>query len=146
MSKPRKKYRPKSVYLNPIQVAIANTKPLDDHGQSLINVKHPTAMSAIVRGEGGRDEWEILAGMVNMIRVISECFFQKSYVLEIIKASEALKAMRERYTKFNRFGFTGDELKVMNKVIVIADEMFKKVTRKELSSIIKGLENGRFAA
>lgn len=79
MSKPRKKYRPKSVYLNPIQVAIANTKPLDDHGQALIKIKQSQAISNICQGDGTREDWDVIAGTCNVAILVSEAYFEKQY-------------------------------------------------------------------
>lgn len=144
--KPRKAYKGRDVILNPMQVARANVMPLDDHGQALIKIKQSQAISNICQGEGTREDWDVIAGTCNVAILVSEAYFEKQYQDEIQAAKDAIICVKQRYKVHNRLGFKGDELKAINKLILIAEEQAKQITRKEYSRILDSLHNMRFAA
>lgn len=144
--KPRKAYKGRDVILNPMQVARANVMPLDDHGQALIKIKQSQAISNICQGEGTREDWDVIAGTCNVAILVSEAYFEKQYQSEIQAAKDAIICVKQRYKVHNRLGFKGDELKAINKLILIAEEQAKQITRKEYSRILDSLHNMRFAA
>ena len=145
-SKPRKAYKGRDVILNPMQVARANVMPLDDHGQALIKIKQSQAISNICQGDGTREDWDVIAGTCNVAILVSEAYFEKQYQAEIQAAKDAIICVKQRYKVHNRLGFKGDELKAINKLILIAEEQAKQITRKEYSRILDSLHNMRFAA
>lgn len=144
--KPRKAYKGRDVILNPMQVARANVMPLDDHGQALIKIKQSQAISNICQGDGTREDWDVIAGTCNVAILVSEAYFEKQYQDEIQAAKDAIICVKQRYKVHNRLGFKGDELKAINKLILIAEEQAKQITRKEYSRILDSLHNMRFAA
>lgn len=144
--KPRKAYKGRDVILNPMQVARANVMPLDDHGQALIKIKQSQAISNICQGDGTREDWDVIAGTCNVAILVSEAYFEKQYQSEIQAAKDAIICVKQRYKVHNRLGFKGDELKAINKLILIAEEQAKQITRKEYSRILDSLHNMRFAA
>lgn len=144
--KPRKAYKGRDVILNPMQVARANVMPLDDHGQALIKIKQSQAISNICQGDGTREDWDVIAGTCNVAILVSEAYFEKQYQSEIQAAKDAIICVKQRYKVHNRLGFKGEELKAINKLILIAEEQAKQITRKEYSRILDSLHNMRFAA
>lgn len=144
--KPRKAYKGRDVILNPMQVAIANVMPLDDHGQALIKIKQSQAISNICQGDGTREDWDVIAGTCNVAILVSEAYFEKQYQSEIQAAKDAIICVKQRYKVHNRLGFKGEELKAINKLILIAEEQAKQITRKEYSRILDSLHSMRFAA
>lgn len=144
--KPRKAYKGRDVILNPMQVARANVMPLDDHGQALIKIKQSQAISNICQGDGTREDWDVIAGTCNVAILVSEAYFEKQYQSEIQAAKDAIICVKQRYKVHNRLGFKGDELKAINKLILIAEEQAKQITRKEYSRILDSLHSMRFAA
>lgn len=144
--KPRKAYKGRDVILNPMQVARANVMPLDDHGQALIKIKQSQAISNICQGDGTREDWDVIAGTCNVAILVSEAYFEKQYQTEIQAAKDAIICVKQRYKVHNRLGFKGEELKAINKLILIAEEQAKQITRKEYSRILDSLHNMRFAA
>lgn len=144
--KPRKAYKGRDVILNPMQVARANVMPLDDHGQALIKIKQSQAISNICQGDGTREDWDVIAGTCNVAILVSEAYFEKQYQDEIQAAKDAIICVKQRYKVHNRLGFKGDELKAINKLILIAEEQAKQITRKEYSRILDSLHSMRFAA
>lgn len=119
MSKPRKKYKPKSVVTNPLNYFLGGLKRVDSEHLTEINVKNSKAMVSICGGKGTRDDWDQLVGMQNMALVIAEIHFDMQYHDMLIAGRDALHAIGTRWLEHKKFIFKGDELQALNNSIEV---------------------------
>lgn len=117
MKKRNKPYRPKYVSANPlIQFFGGMSGQHAEHLQTL-NVKNHAAMAAIVQGRGGRQEWDLLVGAMNMANVLCEQGFGNEFRAATIAGRDALCEVGKRAFKTGKFLFRGDELRIMNEAM-----------------------------
>lgn len=120
-AKRNKKYKPRPIVANPIQYMIGGLKRIDGEHLTNLNVKNHAALLAIVQGRGTRDDWDLVAGAINMAIVMSECGTGEEYRDALIEGQNALLSCGVRYGKINKFVLTGDELKALNLAMEVHD-------------------------
>lgn len=135
--KPRKKYRPKPVYSNPVAVATTLCSTLRPGEIQRIQLTAHAAMTAMVRGEGGKADWSNTADALNMTLILAQTRFDNAYQDELLDARDAHCACLERYVEKGRFGYTGEELQAMNLALEIHDEILGQVSIRELEDAVR---------
>ena len=119
MSKPRKKYKPKTIVQNPLNYFLGGLKRVDAENLTELNVKNSKAMLSICNGQGTRDDWDQLVGMQNMGLVLAEIHFDMQYHDILIVGRNALHAVGKRWLEHKKFVFKGDELQSLNDSIEV---------------------------
>jgi hypothetical protein len=122
MKKPRnKKYVPKPVNLNTIDRVISGfVKIGGSHLQTLL-IKNHAALANMTAGRGTKNDFDLLAGAINMAVVMSELGTGEQYAKIIMSGQDALHSCGKRFIKHGKFAFTGDELRAINDAMEIHD-------------------------
>lgn len=119
MKKRNKKYKPRTVVMNPLNYFLGGLKKIDCEHLTELNIKNHLSMSAICTGNGTKDHFDRLVGMQNMALVLNEMHFSDEYLSELLQGKEALHRLGERFRKHNKFVMTGDEMQSINRTISI---------------------------
>jgi hypothetical protein len=132
MSKPRKKYRPKIIVKNPMATFFGGMS--GEHAEHLatVNIKNHAALAALAQGNGGKVEWDLMAGAMNMGVVMAEMGIGPEFLATIITGREALLEVGKRGLTKGRFVFTGDELAAMNEAMACHDAQVENVRAIDL--------------
>ena len=72
MTKPRKKYRPKPVFQNPLLVAMQGVRLLSSDDQVLYSLRLSDAVDAVITGQAKQDQWQQITDVLNMLDVMAE--------------------------------------------------------------------------
>ena len=125
--KRNKKYRPKSVVVNPISEFFGGLSGDHMHHlQRLLGVNH-LAMQAVVQGRGTREHWDQLVGAINMGNVMCEQGIGDEFRAPMIAGRDALCEVGKRAMKSGRFVFKGDELAAMNEALACHDTQLENI-------------------
>ncbi|ATQ77863.1 hypothetical protein CR152_27690 [Massilia violaceinigra] len=128
MKKPRnKRYVPKPVSLNPLSEVFGGLS--GDHADHLrvLNIRNHAAMAALTTGTGGREEWDLLVGAINIANVMCEQGIGDEFRAATIAGRDALMAVGKRGATTGRFLFRGDELAAMNHALACHDAQLENV-------------------
>jgi hypothetical protein len=125
--KKRKAYKPKIVVQNPLNFFFGGLKRVDANELTELNVKNHMSMANICTGVGTKNDFDRLAGLVNMALVMAEMYFESQYHDTLIKARDSLHSMGMRYREKDIFVFTGDERNAMNEVFDIHEAQLEAV-------------------
>lgn len=121
LSKPRKKYRPKTISNNTINYVIGGFRRIGGERLTELQTKNSAAMFKICQGIGTKQDFDVLVGMSNMAKVLCETEFDLKYV-EILRAGQnALEAVGRRFLKLGKFVLKGDEITALNDMIEVHD-------------------------
>ncbi|RSZ60005.1 hypothetical protein HF313_14920 [Massilia atriviolacea] len=147
MKKPRnKRYRPKPVSLNPLSEVFGGMS--GDHASHLrvLNIRNHAAMAALTTGTGGREEWDLLVGAINIANVMCEQGIGDEFRAETIAGRDALMAVGKRAMTMGRFVFRGDELAAMNKALACHDTQLENVRAIDIdrasNEVIRRIRHG----
>lgn len=119
MAKRNKKYKPKTVVMNPLNYFLGGLKKIDCEHLTELNIKNHLSMTAICNGDGTKDHFDRLIGMQNMALVLNEMHFSDEYLNELLQGKEALHRLGERFRKHGKFVLTGDEMQNINRILLI---------------------------
>lgn len=127
MKKRSKPYRPKYVARNPLSQFFGGMSSQHADHLQVLYLKNHNAMAAIVQGRGGRDEWDLLVGAVNMGNVMCEMGIGDEYRKQMLAGRDALCEVGKRALKTGKFLFKGDELQAMNEAMACHDAQLENV-------------------
>ena len=116
-TKRNKKYRPKSVSLNPLTEVFGGMSDAHQPHLQRLLVVNSLCFQAIVQGRGTRDDWDKLVGAINIGNVMCEMGIGNEFRAAMIAGRDALCEVGKRYMRNGRFVFTGDELKAVNEAM-----------------------------
>lgn len=147
MKKPRtKRYRPKPVSLNPLSEVFGGMS--GDHAGHLqtLNIKNHAALAALTTGVGGREEWDLLVGAINIANVMCEQGIGDEFRAATIAGRDALMAVGKRGAVSGRFVFRGDELAAMNTALACHDTQLENVRAIDIdrasNEVIRRIRHG----
>lgn len=105
-----KKYRPKFVSINPLSDFFGGLS--GDHAEHFqrLALRNHTALLMLEQGRGGREQWDLLVGAINIANVLCEHGFGDEFRPMTIAARDAMVEVGKRAFKTGRFLFKGDEL------------------------------------
>lgn len=127
MKKPRKKYRPKYVSVNPMSTFLGGMSGEHADHLRVLNIKNHGALASIVQGSGARDDWDRLVGAINMGNILCERGIGDEYRQDMIAARDALCECGKRIVKTGRVLFKGDELRAVNAGMAAHDAQLENV-------------------
>ena len=141
--RPRKAYRP----------AVARTSA--NHNQAFrfnagadlyLQMAPHQALEALHTGAASSDDHNTLAIRVFWAAQIARDHFESDEHIAVLDLGvRAVAAISDRYDRIGRFGATGPELLALGDALVIADQMQKLATRRELeASFAKVLAGTKF--
>jgi len=137
--KPRKKYRPGRVLLDPVGHVLTGFKPLAEIKSTTARLKigYHGALDLLRRGKASREEILCLGDTINMTEaMVHVTGLGVEYLPEIHAAEMALQALGKR----DKFLATGPELTALNRLAEIHDAQFKVVTVTEAEKALAYIE------
>jgi hypothetical protein len=136
--KPRKKYRPKGVTLDPIGYVVEGNKKLTSHNSYVLDlkIKNSLAMGALLRGEANKADMDTLVAMSNITEMLQEMGFGVDYENVCVDGRAALISVAVRAVKLLRFTPTGEEIKSLNKLMELHDAQMDVITVRDLEKAI----------
>lgn len=130
--KPRKRYRPKHVLRDPVGFVLEGmTKLSESEVLRLLAVNHD-AMLEITQGRGTVENWRVVTGALNMATVLDEQVYSAAYAKELADALKAHGRCGVRRWNGGNFGYSGEDLQVVNFALAIHDEQVRKATLGEV--------------
>ena len=137
--KPRKKYRPGRVLLDPVGHVLTGFKPLVQIKSTTARLKigYHGALDLLRRGKASREEILCLGDTINMAEAMVHITgIGVEYLPEIHAAEMALQALGKR----DKFIALGVELTALNRLAEIHDAQFKVVTVAEAEKALAYIE------
>jgi hypothetical protein len=139
--KPKKKYRPKGVVLNPIEYVISGMKPPAEDVKTKLKVAYHWAMANLTKGRGTPTDWQEVTNTLNVAMVLCERGFGREYLPSLSEAADALVRMRDRYKQEGKsLLFRADEMKAVNEAIDLHDAQLDATLVKDVELAVIEVE------
>jgi len=135
--KKQSKYRPKPVYVNAIASAVERATPIG--GSSYYTdmlLKNHGAMMALTRGTATKKEMDCLVAMSNIMEALRRLCICAPLSDEIAAGRRAIIDICLRSAKLLRFVATGPEIKTLNTLMELHDELMPHITGIQLDRAI----------
>ena len=151
-SKPRKKYRPKKVFINPAAYAVESATQLTDHGSYSIDwkLRAHISMSALEKGEATRDEIEDLIAAHNITEALVRTRKLDGAQAVTDRSHRAFQSMMDRCAGRECLALNYEERAAINDMLDLHDQLMDAITVHQLEEAIayaKGqLRSGNFTA
>lgn len=125
--KRNKAYRPKFVSRNPMSDFFGGLS--GDHAEHFqrLALRNHTALLMLEQGRGGREQWDLLVGAINIANVMCEQGVGDEFRAQTIAARDALLECGKRAVKTGRFLFRGDELMAVRAALECHDAQLENV-------------------
>ncbi len=139
--KPKKKYRPKGVVLNPIEYVISGMKPPTEDVKTKLKVAYHWAMASLTKGNGTPDDWQEVTNTLNVAMVLCEKGFGREYLPSLSNAADALVRMRDRFKQEGKsLLFRADEMQAVNEALALHDAQLEATLVKDVELAVKEVE------
>lgn len=139
-SKPRKKYRPKPVLLNPIDHVVQGVKPPAPDRVLKVQAINHGALHSLTRGKGTKADWDHVTWALNTALLLCELDVGAEYKDDVLAAMKAHNACGIRHVRGHNFGYTGPELMDVNRAMGMHDLQMPLVTVAEYESAQREVE------
>jgi hypothetical protein len=144
----RSKYRPKGVILDPINHVLSGLKRVGSISEGVtLMIKNHTALEAVRKGVGTREDIDVLIGALNMTEALAFFKFGDDWADEIRAAQDALLELGRRGAETGKFILRGPELTALNVGMEIHDAQLQACTvidlEKAMDYVTQCLRNGK---
>lgn len=156
--KPRKKYRPRPVIVDPVSYVVDGFKLPEPDKVMKIRLLNHGAMTALVQGTATKNDWQYVCTALNVAIVLAENGVGEEYMLQIKEAMLAHAQCGKRLYTQGRAGYTGPQLTAVNLGVEIHDaqleiatvaqmekahlEVAKRLRNKQIEFSVKELAHG----
>lgn len=138
--RPRKKYRPKGVFRDPLSYVLNGFKPLAIVGDEAVKLKIK-AYDALNNLREGRGQFNDVDQVVTALNVADALALGgeigAEYATTVRAGQDAVYAMAQRAAKTGRFLFTGPELLAVNEAMEVHAAQLDVVTVAELQTALQ---------
>ncbi|HEY0842430.1 hypothetical protein [Methylotenera sp.] len=143
MKKRNKKYNPNKhrVVVNAMYQTVRLAKPVSDEAKVELKRQTNAALSAITRGVGTPEHFDVLASTVDVVFMMAMNLFNDAYQSEIDAARQAMFRLKDRFHKHGTFGFDGVGYKAVAEIVAIHDQMMDHVTGSEVLQFMNARAN-----
>lgn len=138
--KPKKKYRPRPVFQDPVAFVIAGNRPAPQESQLKAKISYHMAMTRITRGEGDAQDWTEIANSVNLSLVLAEMGYGVEYVPQLVKAQGAMILLRDRFKGGGRMVCRADEMAALNEALALHDEQLEIAPLRDIERAVRHVE------
>jgi hypothetical protein len=129
----RSKYRPKGVILDPINHVLSGLKRVGSISAGVtLMIRNHTALEAVRKGEGTREDIDILISALNMTEALAFFKFGDDWAQEIRAAQDALLEVGRRGVETGKFILRGAELSALNVGMEIHDAQLEVCTVSDM--------------
>ena len=122
-----KKYRPKGISSNPLADFFGGLSGVHAAHFQRLALRNHTALLLLEQGQGGREQWDLIVGAINIANVMCEQGIGDEFREQTIAARDALLECGKRAVKTGRFLFRGDELKAVRAALECHDAQLENV-------------------
>ena len=134
--KPRKKYRPKVNYANPLE-AFAPISKFDSYLVDL-KIKNHAALSALVKGTATKSDMTTLVAFSNMTEALwQQGFGKEEYPDVTVEGRFAILSVIYRYVQHAKFTPTGPEIQAINLMMELHDAQMEICTVRDVTLAIE---------
>lgn len=135
MSKPRKKYRPRPVLLDPVSYVIRGFMPVNAVGDTVRALRYNVhaAALALAKGEADHQDLDFLVTASNVSEALARSGFGAEHEHIVQTAQAAIQAICERERPIAK----GPELTAINALIELHDAQFDIATLGELEKAVR---------
>jgi uncharacterized membrane-anchored protein len=136
--KPRKKYRPRGVILDPINYAVTSVQPITKYGSHILDVKikNHDAMNALLYGKATVQDMDILIAMTNVVEALYRLGFGKEYEDVVVKGLAALYQIGVRGYPTSKFICKLPEVAAMNELMELHDAQMDVITVRDMEKAL----------
>ena len=144
----RSKYRPKPVITDPINHVLSGLKRVGSISAGVtLMIKNHTALEAVRKGQGTREDIDILIGALNMTEALAFFKYGNDWAGEIRAAQDALLELGRRGAETGKFILRGPELTALNMGMEIHDAQLEACTvsdlEKAMDYVAQCIRNGK---
>jgi len=130
--KPRKKYKPKPVMLDPVGYVVGGMKPIAAENTLRLKLINHGSMKALTDGSATRTDWDYICTALNVAVVLAEYGVGDDYIEQIRAAMLAHAQCGKRMYNGGRLGYTGEQLTAVNLALEVHDAQIDTATVAEM--------------
>lgn len=138
-SKPRRKYRPKSRLVNPIDYVMEGFAPLESAGTYLMDLKlvNHSAMTELLAGRATKKQMDSLIAMSNICEALQRRGFGEEYKDVTTEGRYAILSIVFRAVEKLKFIPTGPEIQMLNRLMELHDAQMDVITVQDMEKAIE---------
>lgn len=147
MTKPRKKYRPRAILVNPVGYVLESLTPVAAHDSFLIDlrIKNHAAMAELTQGKATKKEMDTIINATNMTDALLRMGFGQEYRDVLDKGQAAVLAVSRRGADSNRFILRAEEMNAINTLMELHDAQLDVMVVKDIERALQLVERERKA-
>ena len=129
-TKPRKRYRPKPVLVDPLAYAIESVKPLADHDSYVLNwkLKNTVAFGELLKGRASKKDMDTLVAARNICEALIHILKGVDVDGTLTRSAVALIDICSRANKGMGTATRAPELQAIRDLMSLHDELLDAVT------------------
>lgn len=116
---------------------ITRSMPLPSDQQRDIGIAYHANLQAILRGHGTEQAWATLSCSLNIALMLCEQGFSAGHMDDIRSAQTAMMSCRARAERHQKYGFTGDEARLVMSACTIHDEQLSRASKGQITEAIR---------
>jgi hypothetical protein len=138
-SKPRKKYRPKLQYADPVGFVVESVTPLTRHEDYLISlhVKNHEAMAALQQGKATNEHMNLLIAMSNMCEALWRLGHGVEFEDRVADGHQSLLSAGARFKRDGRVTLYAKEAEAINAMLELHDAQLSTITVGDMERALK---------
>ena len=138
MRKRNKKYRPKTVIVNPVHYVIATLTKIADYDEYLVTlkIKNSYAMARLVKGEAERDDMDAIIAMSNITDALCRRDVGRDYHDLQIAGRDALVSIVDRSHRIGRYVANGAEIRALQSLLELHDAQMAEIRVGDLEKAL----------
>ena len=140
MSKPRKKYRPRPISVDPIADAIYGSALMSKDRKDSMLMEMYVALDMLRMGKADRQQWNFIVRAANVGEALTEMRIGKDLRPEFDAGHEALHQVALRMLKTGSSTCHGYELKAIRECVAVFASQIDHCTNKEFAQAERNVE------
>ena len=130
----KRKVRP--VAVNPIELAIAGARLVDQKALNYLRQRELSSLESITKGKGTRQDWQELADVMNITQMMALHGIGPEALECCDLASVALVEAKERFDQTGKMGLSGIGLAAIRDVLEYAQLQQSSIARSKFEEMI----------
>ena len=151
-AKPRKKYRPKPVYANPLDFVLESVRPLTEHGNYLLEwkLRNHLAFESLMKAQANQRDLDNLIAARNICEALVHTLDGKDIDGTLTRSAVALIEIHQRASEGKGTAMRAAEIQAMRDMMQFHDELLDAVTVGQFDAALqyarREIKAGRAAA
>jgi len=125
-----------AVAVNPIELAIAGARLVDQKALNYLRQRELSSLESITKGKGTRQDWQELADVMNITQMMALHGIGPEALEACDLASVALVEAKERFDKTGKMGLSGIGLAAIRDVLEYAQLQQSSIARSKFEEMI----------